>query len=800
MARITGSSSKNNYGFFVDVWDTEVSGGTDNRSKVGFNLYIQNNNHRFNGSNYTVNMTIDGTNYGTTKDINTTTVGQTDACLILSGTSNWIGHAADGSKSVYISASVSRSSYSSYDGGYMELGGWFTLQKIDRYFSSTPTLTYVSAEETTMNFNWSTSETCSQAVLYRNGTAIQTKSVNSTSGSFDKVTGLSANTSYQWYVKCTRKDSGMASDSTTQAKSTYPYPSINSITTSSGTMDYTLPAPGTNISQTVTLNNPLNRTNITVYAKKDSTSGTQFGSATNSSSALVNVPLTLTTNTMYSSIPSATSGTVVYYCVYNDGSNHTSVTVSGIFRTSASNCGPTVSANPTYTNSTSAHATLVGSDTIIQGQSSFTVTSPTITTKGSATVAKYYFKIGSGNYESTGTTNNKTYSSTSLSGSVIAYCYAEDSRGYTSAVKQVTMRVLPYSIPTATITVSRNGYSTNGTIAVSATRSSLSKSSATSTDVNNWRGNTSSNKISYAITPNDANPNSGVIGGTGTSSSGSVNITSLDLEKSYTITVNISDRVTTLTKTVTIDKAAPILSMNAVSSSIGVNTMVDDNTTDKLIVNGNISISNGELKATGKIQTTNTTASSSISTGSIISKGGIGVAKNSYFGGNLNVTGSLNSGALTASSLTIGEKILLDLTYPVGSIYISINNTNPGTLFGGTWEAFATGRTLVGVDTSQTEFNSVQKTGGSKFLQGHTHGMQEAGWHIHTAGGVRLCAAQWGWKTNITGFRVGDNIDGYVLTDITGAGSHTHTIDYAGTGDAGNLQPYITVYMWKRTA
>jgi hypothetical protein len=402
----------------------------------------------------------------------------------------------------------------------------------------------------------------------------------------------------------------MASDSTTQAKSTYPYPSINSITTSSGTMDYTLPAPGTNISQTVTLNNPLNRTNITVYAKKDSTSGTQFGSATNSSSALINVPLKLTTNTMYSSIPSATSGTVVYYCVYNDGSNHTSATVSGIFRTSASNCGPTVSANPTYTNSTSAHATLVGSDTIIQGQSSFTVTSPTITTKGSATVAKYYFKIGSGNYESTGTTNNKTYSSTSLSGSVIAYCYAEDSRGYTSAVKQVTMRVLPYSIPTATITVSRNGYSTNGTIAVSATRSSLSKSSATSTDVNNWRGNTSSNKISYTITPNDASPNSGVIGGTGTSSSGSVNITSLDLEKSYTITVNISDRVTTLTKTVIIDKAAPVLSMNAVSSSIGINTMVGDNTADKLVVNGSSNLQGnttigGNLISTGSVKVSN---------------------------------------------------------------------------------------------------------------------------------------------------------------------------------------------------
>lgn len=902
MARITGSSSKNNYGFFVDVWDTEVSGGTDNRSKVGFNLYIQNNNHRFNGSNYTVNMTIDGTNYGTTKDINTTTVGQTDACLILSGTSNWIGHAADGSKSVYISASVSRSSYSSYDGGYMELGGWFTLQKIDRYFSSTPTLTYVSAEETTMNFNWSTSETCSQAVLYRNGTAIQTKSVNSTSGSFDKVTGLSANTSYQWYVKCTRKDSGMASDSTTQAKSTYPYPSINSITTSSGTMDYTLPAPGTNISQTVTLNNPLNRTNITVYAKKDSTSGTQFGSATNSSSALVNVPLTLTTNTMYSSIPSATSGTVVYYCVYNDGSNHTSVTVSGIFRTSASNCGPTVSADPTYTNSTNAHATLVGLDTIIQGQSSFTVTSPTITTRGSATVAKYYFKIGSGNYESTGTTNSKTYSSTSLSGSVIAYCYAEDSRGYTSAVKQVTMRVLPYSIPTATITVSRNGYSTNGTIAVSATRSSLSKSSATSTDVNNWRGNTSSNKILYAITPNDASPNSGVIGGTGTSSSGSVNITDLNLEKSYTITVNISDRVTTLTKTVTIDKAAPVLSMNAVSSSIGINTMVDDNTTDKLIVNGSSNLQ-GIVNITNYLKTAeygkfeNGVRGKSINSGGgtsgyfyvcditnnstycnqylqfdIIQRGRIGHVELQF--ANSGTTGALTVSKINKSGTSNvyytcvdnifklyvqksesyddmeivnlemgnhGNKLLISWKnqtitslpsgyitvnegcpsmlgmYPVGSIYISVNNVNPSTYFGGTWEAFGTGKTLVGVDTNDTDFNTVQKTGGVKTnsytpagtINNHALTINElpnvtgdawANFVCHQDGSTSSGVLSYEYGGKSGAFTSGDRLPfGHIKINFGSGWGHNH----GWTGTAANIstvQPYVTVYMWKRTA
>ena len=59
--------------------------------------------------------------------------------------------------------------------------------------------------------------------------------------------------------------------------------------------------------------------------------------------------------------------------------------------------------------------------------------------------------------------------------------------------------------------------------------------------------------------------------------------------------------------------------------------------------------------------------------------------------------------------------------WPVGSIYTSVNNVNPTYIFGGIWEPFATGRTLVGVDTSQSEFSTVRKPGGHKALQSHSH-------------------------------------------------------------------------------
>lgn len=76
---------------------------------------------------------------------------------------------------------------------------------------------------------------------------------------------------------------------------------------------------------------------------------------------------------------------------------------------------------------------------------------------------------------------------------------------------------------------------------------------------------------------------------------------------------------------------------------------------------------------------------------------------------------------------------ILDIIYPVGSIYMSVNSTNPQNLFGGTWVAWGTGRVPVGIDTSQTEFNAVEKTGGEKThklkvseMPSHDHGLVNA--------------------------------------------------------------------------
>lgn len=114
--------------------------------------------------------------------------------------------------------------------------------------------------------------------------------------------------------------------------------------------------------------------------------------------------------------------------------------------------------------------------------------------------------------------------------------------------------------------------------------------------------------------------------------------------------------------------------------------------------------------------------------------------------------------------------------WPVGAVFIAVVSTDPATLLGyGTWSAIATGRTLVGIDTGDSDFNTVEETGGAKT--------------VASSGTVSAIAA-----TATAGVRIG--------TGAANAAAQTHT--HAAptfTGSATSVvQPYFVVYMWKRTA
>ncbi len=206
------------------------------------------------------------------------------------------------------------------------------------------------------------------------------------------------------------------------------------------------------------------------------------------------------------------------------------------------------------------------------------------------------------------------------------------------------------------------------------------------------------------------------------------------------------------------------------------------------------------------------------------------------------------------------EKNRLDKTYPIGSIYETTTYSTTSQVndaLGGTWEVYGPGKTLVGVDSNDDNFNTVNKTGGSASttlsisnLPSHTHSIPvlsgtaaSSGNHTHSIPALSGTAASAGAHTHslnggLLAFSAGQgNIHNPAGTSIGGLGymgfspntgrngTHTHTVttttsttgsngahthnitttaNTSGSSGSGtsftNLQPYITVYMYKRVS
>ena len=124
-----------------------------------------------------------------------------------------------------------------------------------------------------------------------------------------------------------------------------------------------------------------------------------------------------------------------------------------------------------------------------------------------------------------------------------------------------------------------------------------------------------------------------------------------------------------------------------------------------------------------------------------------------------------------------GNKYYVHPYYPIGAIYLSVSDINPSQWFGGTWELIAQGRTLVGVDTTQTEFNTVKKTGGEKThvltvaeLASHTHKFTGSG-HTHSVG-----AHSHGLNSHTHTYSKSNATSGSTVLTIDQIPSHSHNI------------------------
>jgi hypothetical protein len=153
----------------------------------------------------------------------------------------------------------------------------------------------------------------------------------------------------------------------------------------------------------------------------------------------------------------------------------------------------------------------------------------------------------------------------------------------------------------------------------------------------------------------------------------------------------------------------------------------------------------------------------------------------------------------TSLATTAFVQAALQALHPVGSIYINAGvSTNPATLFGfGTWVAFGAGRVMVGLDGSDALFDTLEETGGSKdaIVVSHTHTatVTDPGHsHIYNEPLIVSTMAIGAANTALTSI---NNSTAPSTTGITVANSTT-----GSSGTNANLQPYITVAMWKRTA
>lgn len=160
---------------------------------------------------------------------------------------------------------------------------------------------------------------------------------------------------------------------------------------------------------------------------------------------------------------------------------------------------------------------------------------------------------------------------------------------------------------------------------------------------------------------------------------------------------------------------------------------------------------------------------------------------------------NLSTGAIPPSALATET---LESIYPVGSLYFNAtDNTNPSELLGfGTWSAYAAGRVPVGYDSTDTDFNAAEKTGGAKTvtlttdqMPSHTH-TQNA--HLHAGTGYGVAASTPGYANTQSIWA-----QGYQFSGGSATSNATATNNNTGGGAAhSNVQPFITVYIWKRTA
>ena len=494
-----------------------------------------------------------------------------------------VDHNPDGNKSVGFQALVQSTNF----GIYGNIENSFELTKIPRYTSITR-FAVNKRDETSVTFDYATSDTTDYAWYSKdNGSTWSNLPTNNI------VTGLSANTTYNFKLRVRRKDSQLTTDSGTYAQTTYNYP-------------YCTEAPDFVIGNNVTVKfyNPLNRSiQIRMWSHRSAqfvsdlitTSGTSYTGFSNIASNL------------YASIPNHTNSR--YNIDVHYGSNK-AIKEGGNYRT-VGNEAPSFY-NFTYRDTDAGTTALTGNNqTIVKGYSNVEAivsTANKATPKNSASMSKYRLSIGEATAE-------VAYSSSAQVATTIANVssnsftmYAIDSRGYSTAKTITASTYINYSpIKITSISLTRtNSVTEETTLRFSGTiwNGNFGKTSNAVTDCYYRFRETTSDQW-FVLTKNDMNitptQNGDWFSFTG-KIKGDLGAKGFDMDNSYIVQIFIADKLSNNYNnpaTFTLGPGTPAMAIYKNNVAIGQRYATGQDS--KLQVNGHI-ISNGQLYTKGSVR------------------------------------------------------------------------------------------------------------------------------------------------------------------------------------------------------
>lgn len=382
----------------------------------------------------------------------------------------------------------------------------------------------------------------------------------------------------------------------------------------------------------------------------------------------------------------------------------------------------------------------------VQGYSKLKITATPTLAYGSP-ITSYAITADGKSYS----TNPTTTDVVQHSGSIPITAKVTDARTRPSELASSSITVLEYAKPAVTVTAYR--CNSSGTSDQEGGYMKFSFS-ATITSLNSK--NSATYSISYKIGTGAAT----TVTGSGLSYTSSAIL--CDVTSVASIEVTVTDKLSSSTKSAVVPLAFTLMDFYNTGKGVALGKVATRNGFDCAMA----AYFSGATSVTGVLT----------SSGGFTASGTFGSSGGATFSGSLTATGT----TAMPSGMTIGGKTLLNLIYPVGSIYMSVSNTSPATFLGGTWEQIQN-RFLLAAGTSY----SAGSTGGSATV---TLAESQIPAHKH---GIEVC----------NGSTSGS--DYFKVTFTQGGTYKVYNTPGQLTGGGGaheNMPPYLAVYVWKRTA